>query len=60
MRNTYYFVVKTGDKYVNAAGKIVDEPQIFEIATGQGESDYSITIKDLLLDKTYTVIETAF
>lgn len=58
MRNTYYFVVKTGDKYVNAAGKIVDEPQIFEIATGQGESDYSITIKDLLLDKTYTVIET--
>ena len=58
MKNTYYFVVKNEDKYVNARGEIIDDQYVFEIATGQGQKDYSITIKGLSLDETYTVLET--
>ena len=57
MNASYYFIVKSGSKYLNANGELQNNPVIFTITTG-GNSEHKVTIQNVLLDKEYTVIET--
>ncbi len=57
MTASYYFIVKSGSKYLNTNGELQDNPVIFTITTG-GNSEHRVTIQNVLLDKEYTVIET--
>ena len=59
MKSRYYFTVTCVEKgityYVDANGKLNRSKVVLSVATGNG---VSTTIKNLLLDKTYTVTET--
>ena len=57
MNASYYFIVKSGSKYLDANGELQENPYKFTITTGR-DSQHSVTIQNVLLDKEYTVIET--
>ena len=57
MNASYYFIVKSGSKYLNANGELQENLYKFTITTGR-DSKNSVTIQNVLLDKEYTVIET--
>ncbi len=57
MTASYYFIVKSGSKYLNTNGELQNNPVIFTITTG-GNAEHKVTIQNVLLDKEYTVIET--
>lgn len=57
MTASYYFIVRSGSKYLNTNGELQNNPVIFTITTGANRQ-HKVTIKNVLLDKEYTVIET--